>query len=359
MSKTKIEWAEHSWNALVGCSNVSPGCKHCYASKQAGRGLHAHWKGITEKIGTKSVWTGRINRAPDSIFYAPLKIKRGQTWFVNSMSDFFHENADPAWLLEMISIMRRCSQHVFLILTKRAEQAEEFFAQHPDAASEWPSNAWVGVSVEDRKRAYRLDILRQLPGRHFVSAEPLLASLGSLDLTGIEWLIGGGESGPGARPCHPEWIRELRDQCLAQEVRFFFKQWGLDTNNPLAEGCPANINIRKYIADVDPHGKGGALLDGRLWHESPDWFRESAADSHPAQPEPVQPVNSAISTIANAENHNMLDLTQEQAALTETLVKIANALRAATPSERQKLMVLQALTLDWLDAAQSTKREGA
>lgn len=268
---SSIEWTERTWNAFVGCSIVSPGCKNCYAMRMAARCAafgQEQYIGTTQKVNGHTVWNGRINRAPDHKFREPLSVRRPTVWFVNSMSDLFHENAPPEWVREVIEIMCRTPHHTYQVLTKRPVEAEQFFRSNTDIV--WPDNAWIGVSVEDTKRLFRIDVLRRLPGRiKFVSAEPLLGPLGSIDLSGIDWVIGGGESGPGARPCEPEWVRNLRDECLRQGAAFFMKQWGKPANNPLASQCPADAKLANFIKTMDPHGKGGALLDGRLWREYP------------------------------------------------------------------------------------------
>lgn len=191
---TKIEWAEKTWNAFVGCSNVSPGCKNCYAllmaARQEGFG-RKQYAGTTRKVNGKRVWTGQINRASDRKAKEPLQVKKPTVWFVNSMSDLFHEGVPPEWIREVIGIMTASPHHTYQVLSKRPERAEQFFRDHPDAV--WPDNAWMGVSVENAKRTGRIDTLRRLPGKiKFVSAEPLLGPLGAVDLTEIDWVIGGG-----------------------------------------------------------------------------------------------------------------------------------------------------------------------
>ena len=268
---TNIEWTEKTWNAFVGCSVLSPGCTNCYAMRMAARCAafgQQQYEGTTRKVNGNNVWNGQINRASDRKVREPLSVRRPTVWFVNSMSDLFHENARPEWVREVIDIMSKTPHHTYQVLTKRPEQAEQFF--HDNSDVKWPDNAWMGVSVEDAKRLFRINVLRRLPGRiKFISAEPLLGPLGQFDLTGIHWAIGGGESGPGARPCEAEWVRELRDGCQQQGVAFFMKQWGRPRNNPLASQCPAGTKLADFIETVDPHGKGGALVDGRLWREYP------------------------------------------------------------------------------------------
>lgn len=275
---SKIEWTEKTWNFIIGCMIVSPGCKLCYAMGIAHRFDHPQYEGTTQKVNGKVVWSGRINRAPDRKFYEPLRIKRPTVYFVNSMSDFFADYPDQ-WRIEAIQVMAQASHHTYQILTKRPEEAEAFFARHPDL--KWPDHAWLGVSVENAKFLNRLDILRRLPVEvRFLSAEPLLGPLGQFNLDRIDWVISGGESGQGARLCDPDWIREIRDQCQATKTAFFHKQWGKAANNPLGHvtGLTGRALV-EFIAEVDDNGKGGALLDGRLWREFPPFgpFRDVQA----------------------------------------------------------------------------------
>ncbi|HYG90769.1 MAG TPA: phage Gp37/Gp68 family protein [Azospirillum sp.] len=268
---SKIEWTESTWNPIVGCTIISPGCTNCYAMRMAFRCEHmgqTHYIGTTKRVKDNIVWTGVLRRAPDHIVTKPLKVRRPTVWFVNSMSDLFHEDADPAWVVEVIEIMARTPHHTYQVLTKRPEVAAAFFGRH---GAIWPDNAWLGISVEDAARKARIEVLRHFPARiRFLSVEPLLGPVGELDLAGINWVITGGESGPGARLCRPEWVREVRDQCVAAGVAYFHKQWGQPDNNPLVADKPPGMPLAKWIKEVDPHGKGGALLDGRLWREFPE-----------------------------------------------------------------------------------------
>jgi protein gp37 len=230
---SRIEWTEATWNPVTGCSKVSPGCAHCYAETFAER-----WRGLAghpyEQGFDLRLWPERLE--------VPLRWRRPRTIFVNSMSDLFHEAIPPAYIAEVFEVMQRADWHVFQVLTKRPERLEALADDLP-----WPPNVWVGVSVENRRFVGRADNLRRTPAQtKFISAEPLLGPLEGLDLAGIDWLIAGGESGPRHRPMRIEWARDLRDRCVAEDVAFFFKQWG---------------GIRSKT--------GGRVLDGRTWDELP------------------------------------------------------------------------------------------
>jgi protein gp37 len=230
---SRIEWTEASWNPVTGCTKASPGCFHCYAERMAKR---------LQAMGQPNYRDGfRVALHPAALD-APLSWSRSQLIFVNSMSDLFHEDVPLDFIRQVFSVMGRARQHNFQVLTKRSERLEALAKRLP-----WPSNVWIGVSVESADYAYRIDHLRRVPAAtRFVSFEPLLDDVGELDLDGIHWAIVGGESGPGARPMQPEWALALRDQCVKQSVPFFFKQWG---------------GVHKK--------KAGRLLDGRVWDEYP------------------------------------------------------------------------------------------
>lgn len=211
--RSAIEWTEATWNPVTGCDQVSPGCAHCYAKTFAER-----WRGVPghpyEQGFDLRIWPQRLGH--------PLKWKRPRMIFVNSMSDLFHERIPATFIREVFASMEEASWHTFQILTKRPERLVELAGALP-----WPSNVWVGVSIENRRFVSRADLLREVPAAvRFISAEPLLGPLQGLDLSEIHWLIAGGESGPHARVVKPEWIRELRDRCQNEKVAFFFKQWG-------------------------------------------------------------------------------------------------------------------------------------
>ena len=231
--RSAIEWTEATWNPVTGCSKVSPGCAHCYAETFAER-----WRGVAshpyEQGFDLKLW-------PERLEY-PLRWRRPRRIFVNSMSDLFHEDIPEDFVAEVFDVMGRADWHVFQILTKRHQRLVELAGRLP-----WPPNVWMGVSIENRRFVHRADYLRQVPAAvRFISAEPLLGPLEGLDLAGIDWLIAGGESGPRHRPVRAEWIRQLRDRCLDEDVAFFFKQWG---------GARSKT--------------GGRLLDGAPWDQMP------------------------------------------------------------------------------------------
>ena len=228
-----IEWTESTWNPVTGCSKVSPGCKHCYAERMARR---------LQAMGQSNYTHGFRVTTHEKCLELPLKWKKPQTIFVNSMSDLFHEAVPVQFIRKVFQVMREAHWHRFQILTKRASRLSKM-----NKKIIWSPNIWMGVSVENRKFNYRIEHLRETDaGVKFISFEPLLASVGDLDLEGIDWVIVGGESGPKARPIQEEWVLEILYQCQTAKVPFFFKQWG-------------GINKKKT----------GRLLKGRTWDEIP------------------------------------------------------------------------------------------
>ncbi len=252
MASTSIEWTDATWNPIVGCSIVSPGCQNCYAMRMTAR-LQAmgveKYRGLTRQSGRRHVWTGRVRLDRDSLA-APQRWRAPRRIFVNSMSDLFHEELPDAAIDEVLEVVRATPQHVYQVLTKRAERLPEYFATR--AA---PTNLWLGVSVEDRRHGLpRIDHLRRTPAPiRFLSCEPLLEDLGAFDLSGIDWVIVGGESGPRARPMEVEWAESIRRQCEAAGVAYFFKQWGAWG----ADGVRRTKNAN------------GRLLNGRTWDAMP------------------------------------------------------------------------------------------
>lgn len=238
--KSAIEWTGSTWNPLTGCTKISPGCQHCYAERMARR---------LQAMGQPHYTNGFKLTMHEDALELPLRWKEPQTIFVNSMSDLFHEDAPEAFIHRVFEVMRRASWHRFQILTKRAERLADL-----SPALDWAENIWMGVSVERREYTFRLDYLRRT-GAHvkFLSLEPLLGPLPDLDLSGIDWVIVGGESGPGARPMRPEWVVDIREQCLKSGTPFFFKQWG-------------GFNRKK----------AGRILEGRTWDEMPAMSSSSA-----------------------------------------------------------------------------------
>ena len=228
-----IEWTESTWNPLTGCTKISPGCKHCYAERMALR---------LQAMRQPNYANGFDLTLHENALELPLKWKKPQTIFVNSMSDLFHKDVPVEFIAKTFDVMRRANWHVFQVLTKRSGRLLELSPMLP-----WAPHIWMGVSVETLQYAPRIDHLRQTGAMvKFLSLEPLLGPLPGLNLEGIDWVIVGGESGPGARPMDPAWVLEIRDQCLDAHVPFFFKQWG---------------GTRKK--------KAGRGLEGRTWDEMP------------------------------------------------------------------------------------------
>jgi protein gp37 len=241
---SRIEWTEATWNPVSGCNILSPGCTNCYAMRLARRlGIMGQEKyaGTTRLSGGRAKWTGTI-KFDERALDLPKQWKRGRLIFVNSMSDLFHDAVPLPFIKRVFGVMADTPQHTYQVLTKRAERLAELSPQ-----LKWPTNVWMGVSVENADYWYRVDHLRKVKARvRFLSLEPLLGPLGEIDLRGIHWVIAGGESGPKARVVKPEWVREIRDACLEQEVPFHFKQWG-------------GVNKKRT----------GRVLDNRTWDQLP------------------------------------------------------------------------------------------
>jgi protein gp37 len=228
-----IEWTHATWNPVRGCTKISPGCKHCYAETFAER-----FRGVPNHPFEQ----GFDLRLVPAALELPLRWRKGRLVFVNSMSDLFHEDVPFAYVGKVFDVMAAAKQHQFQVLTKRAERMAAFTDRR-----EVPDNVWMGVSVESASYRSRIEVLRQVRARvRFVSLEPLIGAPGRLDLRGIHWVIVGGESGHGAREMKPEWVRDVRKQCVAADVPFFFKQWG---------------GVQKALR--------GRALDGRTWEEMP------------------------------------------------------------------------------------------
>jgi protein gp37 len=235
--KSAIEWTDATWNPVTGCTKISAGCDNCYAARFAER-----WRGTP---GHPFEAGFDLTLRPDRL-EQPLRWKEPRRIFVNSMSDLFHKDVPTSFVDQVFDVMERADWHNFQVLTKRASRMNDYVC-HRYGCDELPENVWMGVSLESAKLERRVHVLRMIPAAvRFLSVEPLLGPLGALDLSGIDWVIVGGESGPGARPMHPDWVREIRDQCIAQNVPFFFKQWG---------GIRPKSNGRE--------------LDGREWNEMP------------------------------------------------------------------------------------------
>jgi protein gp37 len=210
---SSIEWCDATWNPTTGCTKISPGCKHCYAERMANR-LRA--------MGQARYRNGfSLTLQPDAL-HAPLSWRTPRLVFVNSMSDLFHADVPLEYIRQVFDVMQRADWHVFQILTKRAERLAQLAPLLP-----WPSNVWMGVSVESADFTWRIGHLAKVPAAvRFLSVEPLLGAIPRLPLRGVDWVILGGESGPGARPMEADWAEQIRDRCIRAKVPFFFKQWG-------------------------------------------------------------------------------------------------------------------------------------
>ncbi len=232
-NNSHIEWTDATWNPVTGCSKISPGCKFCYAERLSCR---------LQAMGQKNYRNGFEVTLQPHMLEHPFRWKQPRRIFVNSMSDLFHDEVPTAYIRRIFEVMRRASWHQYQVLTKRSERLLEL-----SSVLHWQPQTWMGVSIENEKYLYRADHLR-LSGAHvkFLSIEPLLGPLRKLNLRGINWVIVGGESGPGARSMNPDWVREIRDLCNRANVPFFFKQWG---------------GVFKT--------RTGRALDGRTWDEMP------------------------------------------------------------------------------------------
>jgi protein gp37 len=230
---SSIEWTGSTWNPVTGCTKLSPGCSHCYAERMALR---------LKAMGQPNYANGFKVTWHNHMLEVPLSWKKPQVVFVNSMGDLFHKDVPVPFVLAVFDVMRRAHWHTFQLLTKRSTRLLEL-----DSLLEWPPNVWMGVTVENAEYTHRIDHLRSTGASiKFLSLEPLLSPVHDLNLMDIDWVIVGGESGPGARPIERRWVIDIRDQCENTSVPFFFKQWG---------GA-----VKK---------KAGRLLDGRTWDEQP------------------------------------------------------------------------------------------
>jgi protein gp37 len=230
---SSIEWTESTWNPVTGCTKISAGCAHCYAERMAKR-----LKAMGQRRYRNEF---KVTLQPD-VLEVPLHWKRPRMIFVNSMSDLFHEDVPADYIAKVFSVMQEASQHTFQVLTKRPERAAEMASNLP-----WSSNVWMGTTVENADYLHRIRYLVKIPARIcFLSLEPLLGPIPKLPLKGIHWVIVGGESGPDARPLQAKWVFQIRNQCIQNQVPFFFKQWG---------------GVNKSLA--------GRELDGHLWNEMP------------------------------------------------------------------------------------------
>jgi protein gp37 len=229
-----IEWTDATWNPVTGCTKISPGCKYCYAERMSRR---------LQAMGQGNYANGfRLTLQPQML-HLPLSWRKPRRIFVNSMSDLFHDDVPVDYIQRVFDVMRSASWHQFQVLTKRSERLAQI-----DRVLAWHPSIWMGVSVENERQVHRIDDLRKTRAQvKFLSLEPLIGPLRNLDLGGIDWVIVGGESGPNARAMDPVWVHDIRDQCVAAGVAFFFKQWG---------------GVFKK--------RTGRLLDDRTWDETPN-----------------------------------------------------------------------------------------
>ncbi|MBZ0221334.1 MAG: phage Gp37/Gp68 family protein [Candidatus Methylomirabilis sp.] len=230
---SSIEWTESTWNPVTGCSKISPGCKNCYAERMAKR---------LQAMGQLNYSKGFTVSMHEHVLDYPLKWRKPQLIFVNSMGDLFHKSVSDNFILSVFDVMKRADWHIYQVLTKRSDRLAQLAPRLP-----WASHIWMGVSIENEDYIYRANHLRQTSAHvKFLSVEPLLGPVKRLNLKGIDWVIAGGESGPGARYIDPSWVINVRDKCQKMGVPFFFKQWG---------------GIWKK--------KTGRQLEGRTWDEMP------------------------------------------------------------------------------------------
>lgn len=248
MKTTKIEWTEKIWNPSIGCGKVSAGCKFCYAEVFAKR---------LKAMGVDDYKDGFKFKILPHRLEEPLKIKKSTKFFVNSMSDLFHEEMPFEYLDMIFDVIEKTPQHIYQILTKREKRMYEYFLSR-----EVPENVWLGVSVENATFKNRIDSLRKIKATiRFISFEPLISAVGELNLSGIHWVIVGGESGRQARPIKKEWVEEIFEQCKEQNIAFFFKQWGTWGVDEIKRNKKEN----------------GKIFKGRVWNEYPIISKEDCA----------------------------------------------------------------------------------
>jgi len=246
MKNSKIEWTEKTWNPTAGCTKISQGCKNCYAEKMAFR---------LQAMGMEGYENGfKFNTVPSRL-NDPLKRKKATVYFVNSMSDIFHEDMPEEYLNKIFDVIENTPYHTYQILTKRAERMYDYFSKNPV-----PTNVWLGVTVENKQQGLpRIDKLRNLNASVlFLSVEPLLEDLGKINLENIDWVIVGGESGHKARPMDKEWVLDIKQQCETLGIAFFFKQWGTWGEDGIKRSKKLN----------------GKLLDGKIWQQYPEIIKQ-------------------------------------------------------------------------------------
>lgn len=233
-TRSSIEWTGTTWNPVTGCTKLSHGCKFCYAERMSKR---------LKAMGVDKYKNGFSITIHESLLEEPLKWKEPRLVFVNSMSDLFHRSVPTDFIKNVFEIMNQVPQHTFQILTKRPSRIVAL-----DSKLDWTPNIWLGTSIESERWLNRLSQLKETGAQtRFLSLEPLLGPLPDLDLADIDWVIVGGESGPGARPMQADWVREIRDNCIARKIPFFFKQWG---------------GVFKK--------RTGRILDNKVWDQMPE-----------------------------------------------------------------------------------------
>lgn len=233
---SKIEWTNETWNPITGCSKISPGCKNCYADRMAKR---------LQAMGVERYSDGFKLRMHEDVLTVPYRWKSPKLVFVNSMSDLFHKDVPLKFIQKVFDVMNGCPQHTFQVLTKRSERLLEL-----SKSLNWSENIWMGVSVESQDYTWRVHDLAKTDAKvKFLSVEPLIGPIHQIALRNIDWVIVGGESGPGARPMEESWVLKIKEKCIKADVPFFFKQWG-------------GVNKKKT----------GRLLENREWNEMPASF---------------------------------------------------------------------------------------
>jgi protein gp37 len=249
MAQSNIEWTELTWNPVTGCTKISPGCKFCYAEVMSGR---------LKAMGIEKYKDGFNIRIHSDALNIPFTWKKPKVVFVNSMSDLFHPQVPIEFIKAVFAVMNNTPQHIYQVLTKRSERLLELSSQ-----LNWTNNIWMGVSVESENYSYRIDELSKTNAKiKFLSIEPLIAAVKTLNLKMIDWVIVGGESGHRARPVKKEWIDFVKNECDKKKVAFFFKQWGKPKFN-------ANPNDPTIVSEHPQHAKGGCELDGKIYREMP------------------------------------------------------------------------------------------
>jgi protein gp37 len=272
-SKSSIEWTEVTWNPVTGCNKVSAGCKFCYAERMAKR---------LQAMGVEQYRDGfKLTLAPQTLT-APYQWTTPKIVFVNSMSDLFHEKVPLGYIKEVFDVMNSTPRHTYQILTKRSERLKELAP-----SLNWTPNIWMGVSVENEKVSFRIKDLITTPAKtKFLSCEPLIGPIKNLYLSRIDWVIVGGESGPGARPMKKEWVESIYRKCAQRKVKFFFKQWG----RPGFNEDPEDPTIQKSHPH---HAKGGCQLNGEIYREMPTTSSAAPAPEVSGNPVPRIP-NSTL-----------------------------------------------------------------